>query len=75
VRLFHIYSEGDEGLDYFHVVTGGDLKDIDSPQHGRVEVIAGANHMFTLRWSQERLVGILRSWVRDLVAETRQSNS
>jgi hypothetical protein len=74
VRLFHIYSEGDEGLDYFHVVTGGDLKDIDSPQHGRVEVIAGANHMFTLRWSQERLVGILRSWVHDLVAETRQPN-
>lgn len=74
VRLFHIYSEGDEGLDYFHVVTGGNLNAADSLQHARVEVIDGANHMFTLRWSQERLVGIVCSWVREMVAGTAAAN-
>jgi dienelactone hydrolase len=74
VRLIHVYSEGDEGLDYFHVVTGGDTNAVDSLQHSRVEVIAGANHMFTLCWSQERLVEIVCSWVRDLVVGTASAD-
>jgi pimeloyl-ACP methyl ester carboxylesterase len=74
VRLLHLYSEGDEGLDYFHVVTGGDLNAIDSLQHARVEIIDGANHMFTLRWSQERLVGIVCSWIREMGAGTAPAN-
>ena len=58
VHLLHIYSEGDEGLDYFRLLLG---KEADAPP---VELIRGANHTFTPLWSQARLVQVLVEWMQ-----------
>lgn len=65
VRLFHLYSEGDEGLDYFHVVLG-DVAKATSDATSRYEVIRGANHVFTLLWSQDRLEELVMEWAGEL---------
>lgn len=65
-RLFHLYCEGDEGLDYFHVVLGGKLKDVASTETARFEIIFGANHVFSLLWTQERCVDMVCDWARSL---------
>jgi hypothetical protein len=56
VRLLHIYSEGDEGLDYFHLALGGEA------EAQPMVLIRGANHTFTPLWSQERLVQVICDW-------------
>jgi hypothetical protein len=58
VRLLHIYSEGDEGLDYFRLVLG------EEANAQPMELIRGANHTFTPIWSQERLVQVICDWLR-----------
>jgi pimeloyl-ACP methyl ester carboxylesterase len=58
VRVLHIYSEGDEGLDYFRLVLGKEAA--AQP----VQLIRGANHTFTPLWSQERLVEIICDWMQ-----------
>ena len=62
VRLLHIYSEGDEGLDYLHVILGDKLKGWRSDARLSMEVIQGANHTFTLLWSQEYFLNVIRDW-------------
>lgn len=59
VRLLHVYSEGDEGLDYFRLVLGKEADALD------VMLIRGANHTFTPLWSQEELVEVIGKWVRE----------
>ncbi len=66
VRLFHLYCEGDEGLDYFHVMLGDKVRDVASDDNSRLEVIRGANHVFTLLWSQDELVETVSEWARSL---------
>ncbi len=66
-RLLHLYSEGDEGLDYFHVVLGDRAGEVDGAAGlSRVEVIRRANHVFTLQWSQERLRQVVCDWAREV---------
>jgi pimeloyl-ACP methyl ester carboxylesterase len=62
VRLLHIYSEGDEGLDYLHVILGDKLKEWRSDGRLSMEVIQGANHTFTLLWSQEHFLNVIQGW-------------
>lgn len=62
VRLFHLYSEGDEGLDYFQVVVGKRLGELDSDPNADYEVVRGANHVFTLLWSQDVLLDSVERW-------------
>jgi pimeloyl-ACP methyl ester carboxylesterase len=64
VRLLHIYSEGDEGLDYLHVILGGQLQEWRSDGRLDMEVIQGANHTFTLLWSQDHLVKVVQDWAQ-----------
>ena len=66
VRLFHLYCEGDEGLDYFHVLLGDGVNAAAQDANSRFEVIRGSNHMFTLHWSQDRLAELVREWAREL---------
>jgi pimeloyl-ACP methyl ester carboxylesterase len=79
VRLLHVYSEGDQGLDYLRVVLGNRLHELS--RHGllETEIVHGANHTFTLRWSQEYLLKLVRDWVwetaQDLLAERIPSES
>jgi len=69
VRLLHIYSEGDEGLDYLHVILGDKLKEWRSGGELSMEVIQGANHTFTLLWSQECLLETISNWAQILVRD------
>jgi len=69
VRLLHIYSEGDEGLDYLHVILGDKLKAWRSDGRLDIETIQGANHTFTLLWSQEHLLKILQGWMQEMVQD------
>jgi pimeloyl-ACP methyl ester carboxylesterase len=62
VRLLHIYSEGDEGLDYLHVILGDKLKEWRSDGKFSMEVIQGANHTLTLLWSQEYFLNVIQDW-------------
>ncbi len=68
VRLVHIYSEGDEGLDYFNLVFGGRAVESCERAGAETELIVGANHVFTLLWSQDRLVECVRNWARHYCA-------
>ena len=69
VRLFLIHSEGDEGLDYLHVALGKELQTWMENGKVKFELIQGANHTFTLLWSQEYLLRIIHNWVRELVED------
>lgn len=69
VRLLHIYSEGDEGLDYLHVILGDKLKEWRADAKLSMEVIQGANHTFTLLWSQECLLETISNWAQVMVGD------
>jgi pimeloyl-ACP methyl ester carboxylesterase len=69
VRLLNIYSEGDEGLDYLHVILGDKLTEWRASGSLRLEMIEGANHTFTLIWSQEHLLKVLRGWMQEMVQD------
>jgi hypothetical protein len=66
VRLLHVCSEGDAALDYLHVVLGKErLRQLQTGGQMEVVVMHGANHTFTLLWSQERLLQVVRQWVQE----------
>ena len=64
VKLFHLYSEGDEGLDYFRVVLSEQERASCNEGTSRFELMPGANHVFTLLWSQDQLVDSVLNWAR-----------
>jgi pimeloyl-ACP methyl ester carboxylesterase len=64
VRVLHLYSEGDEGLDYFQEVLGGQGAERLEEIGAETEVILGANHVFTLLWTQDRLTSAVCDWAR-----------
>jgi pimeloyl-ACP methyl ester carboxylesterase len=66
VHLYHIYCEGDEGLDYFNTVLGKGVEQVRTGERSRFEVIPGANHVFTLLWSQDELVKRVCNWAQEL---------
>lgn len=63
-HLLHIYSEGDEGLDYLHVMLDDEMKRWVESERIAVELIPGTNHLFTLQWDQEHLLSVIQNWVR-----------
>jgi pimeloyl-ACP methyl ester carboxylesterase len=64
IKLYHLYSEGDEGLDYFNVVLSPEEQEECKRGNSRFEVLLGANHVFTLLWSQDELVKRVLDWAR-----------
>jgi pimeloyl-ACP methyl ester carboxylesterase len=64
VRLLHIFSEGDFGLDYLHVILGKKLKEWRSDGRLEIETMQGANHSFTLLWSQEHFLNVIQEWAQ-----------
>jgi hypothetical protein len=65
VRLLHVYSEGDEGLDYLHVLLSNEqIRELWKSNTIDMELIQGANHTFTLLWSQEHLLRVVCRWAR-----------
>ena len=69
VRLLHVYSEGDEGLDYLHVILGDEMQKWSVCEPLRAELIHGANHTFTLLWSQEHLLKVVHNWAQAMVQD------
>jgi len=69
VRLLHVYSEGDEGLDYLHVILGNEMLELSAHGLLRVEIVQGANHTFTLLWSQEHMLKIVCNWVQVILQD------
>jgi len=57
-----IYSEGDWGLDYLRLALGPDFAARMSRSPSRFEVLPGTNHLFSVVWSQERVLEIAREW-------------
>ncbi|MHC4593582.1 MAG: alpha/beta fold hydrolase [Planctomycetota bacterium] len=62
VRLLHVYSEGDTGLDYLHLILGDKIEELSASGRLRVEVIPGSNHTFTLISNQAMLSKVIRKW-------------
>jgi alpha/beta superfamily hydrolase len=63
-HLFHIYSEGDEGLDYLHVMLGDEIKKWVESGRLALEFIPGTDHVFTLQRDQEHLLSVVQNWVQ-----------
>jgi pimeloyl-ACP methyl ester carboxylesterase len=68
-RLLHIYSEGDEGLDYFQAIVGRRYLGWHDRGRLELEIIPGASHTFMLRWNQERLLAVTREWILSLAPD------
>lgn len=62
VHVLLTYSEGDEGLDYYQLYLESRLARHFPNEHLRVEMIAGANHTFTLVAHQNRLIDLAVDW-------------
>ena len=62
VELLHIYSEGDEGLDYFRTMLGSDLMALERTGQLQLRVLRGVNHLFTQLWAQELLLDLVEEW-------------
>ncbi len=62
VRFYIVHAEGDEGLDYLHVVLGKKLQTLMKNEHVTFDIIKGANHTFVLLWSQDYLLKSVCHW-------------
>lgn len=65
VRLQVVYSEGDEGWDYYQVFLRKHLLTLESHPDFSLRLIAGANHTFTLLSHQAEIIRLLRAWLED----------
>lgn len=69
VHVLHVYSEGDEGLDYFHLMLGDNIREWIACGRLKVEIIPGANHTFTLLCNQEHLLKVVRNWAHAIAQD------
>ena len=62
--LLHVYSEGDKAIDYLYAMLGRSVRRWMKKCRGsRFEFVKGANHTFSLLWSQEYVTGIVANWI------------
>ena len=66
-RQLIVHSEGDEGLDYLHLILGKVLNTWAANGNVKLEIIQGANHIFTLLWTQDYLLKIIQDWAQEIV--------
>lgn len=66
VRLLWVECEGDWSQDYLDVLLGESGKELKQSGALRAASIPYADHVFTTRDSQERLLGLLEDWMNDL---------
>jgi pimeloyl-ACP methyl ester carboxylesterase len=65
IPVYCLHSEADEGLDHLHVLAGKRLQELCSQTGFRLEVLEGADHTFTMRWSRIELFGRLEKWLEE----------
>lgn len=61
-----IYAQGDLGLDYFQVHLKGELGRQQAAGKLRLDIVPGADHLFTLRRNQEALLAAITGFTGDL---------
>jgi pimeloyl-ACP methyl ester carboxylesterase len=69
VQTLLVCSEGDDGVEYMNVILGQDVRRMPSLPGLTVEILVGADHSFTIRESQRRIVEVVRRWVAGLGLE------
>jgi pimeloyl-ACP methyl ester carboxylesterase len=62
VRLLMLCSEGDDGIDYLNVILGQDIRKMTGTPRPDVRILPDADHSFTLRESQKRIVDAIEQW-------------
>ena len=67
VIILHVYSEGDQAIDYFRVMLGPQADGLP------LEWVPGANHTFTPLWCQERLLAIASAWAVSVLEQQHES--
>ncbi len=65
VKVYHLYSEGDEGLDYFNLMLSPAQQATCNQGNSRLSIMLGANHVFTVLWSQDELLKDVMNWTRE----------
>jgi pimeloyl-ACP methyl ester carboxylesterase len=75
VRLLHVYAEGDEGLDYFRLMLGRDLKPLTRNGTLELRILKGVNHLFTQLWAQAALLELTRTFSCDIQSRTLDGSS
>ncbi|MEO6526702.1 MAG: alpha/beta fold hydrolase [Gemmatimonadaceae bacterium] len=63
VRVLIVYSEGDEGWDYYQLYLRRRLGALVSAKQVELAVVEGANHTFTLLSHQQQLLALLGGWL------------
>jgi hypothetical protein len=63
--VYCVHSEADEGLDHLYALAGGGLSTLRAHPGFRFEILEGADHTFTMRWSQAALLERLVSWLEE----------
>jgi pimeloyl-ACP methyl ester carboxylesterase len=64
-HIYCLHSEADEGLDHLYALAGRDLSELRASPAFRFEVVEGADHTFTMRWSQDALAERLAAWMEE----------
>jgi dienelactone hydrolase len=61
-----LHAEADEGLDHLYALAGRGLPALRERPGFRFEIMEGADHTFTMRWSQRVLLERLAEWLEGL---------
>lgn len=75
VRLLFIHAEGDEGLDIVQMILGDEVKQWSHSKQFRLDIIEGANHTFSLLWTQEKLLERICGWTERFGDAARDDDS
>jgi alpha-beta hydrolase superfamily lysophospholipase len=67
VGLAVIHAEADEGLDYLYLTAGETAANWQGSKLEQIRIIEGANHVFTMHWSQQELVDLVHGWLEDML--------
>lgn len=60
--LMFVYSEGSTGLERIKLLLEGELRDLQNSPHFQIQIVPQADHTFTLRLMQDRLVETITAW-------------
>lgn len=72
IESFLIYSEGrSKAIDVYHAIHEKALNAIVGTYKPSVEIIPNTDHVFTPRWSQERLINLVCLWISDTWPRTQ----
>ena len=65
VNVLHVYSEGDQAVDYFHIALGARASQVPSV------LVRGVNHTFTPLWCRDQLSTIVLRWAQQTLSPQR----